>query len=148
MKDYTAVVEFHPETEETLIKWGRGGSYPAGEVMLKDEREIHRKIMSLNYEGWEVKIESHSYPNISVNGYASSGGGLPHCPEHRYDCDRCKFAWNCGLACGCNLSRKDYPEPPERVKLNRLRAFLELDDHFIKDRASLERYIEGIWKDD
>ena len=71
-----------------------------------------------------------------------------HAPRHRYDCGRCKFSWNCGLACGCVLKRGEYDAPPERVKMERLRAFLDEGDRFIKDKVKLDDYIRMIWDDE
>jgi len=68
-----------------------------------------------------------------------------HNPQHRYDCDNCKFNWNCGLSCSCGL--RGLPSAPESVKLARVKAFLDEGDRFIKTREDLERYIEGIWKE-
>lgn len=68
-----------------------------------------------------------------------------HNPRHQYDCENCKFNWQCGLACSCVW--KSLPSAPEDIKLDRVRAFLNEGDRFIKDRKSLERYIKGIWND-
>jgi len=145
---YEAVLEYDHESGEYVLEWGGATAHSGGSYRSSDKMEIYKRLRNFSCEGWKVTVEPHSMPNVSVNEYASPGGGLPNNPRHRYDCVQCKFAWNCGLACGCHLSRKEYAEPPEEVKLNRLRAFLECGDDFIKDRKSLEAYIEGIWKDD
>ncbi len=72
---------------------------------------------------------------------------VEHNPQFRYDCDNCKFNWNCGLPCGCNIRNPKSPTP-EIVKVARLKSFLEYDGRFITDRDSLDRYVEDIWEDD
>jgi hypothetical protein len=40
-----------------------------------------------------------------------------HEPRYKYDCERCKFNWNCGILCACVLSKRAFPDPPpERAK--------------------------------
>lgn len=38
-----------------------------------------------------------------------------HNPRHKYDCNRCKYHWNCGPLSGCGLN--DAPPPPRRRAL-------------------------------
>lgn len=44
---------------------------------------------------------------------------VKHNPQYYYDCDNCKFNWNCGYTCACalKLTGKKYPEAPEHVKI-------------------------------
>ena len=37
-------------------------------------------------------------------------------PKYAYDCENCKFEWNCGYTCFCNYKNKR-PEPPDNIKL-------------------------------
>lgn len=38
-----------------------------------------------------------------------------HAPRYKYDCDRCKFNWNCGILCDCVLKGAQDP-PLERAR--------------------------------
>lgn len=51
------------------------------------------------------------------------GGKSPkeHKPRYKYDCDRCKFHWNCGLLCSCVLREMGDPPPRRKERVNLLR---------------------------
>ena len=49
-------------------------------------------------------------------------------PRHKYDCDSCKFNWNCGILCGC--VKRNLPEPPERFQ----KAIDLIQNHWRKAR--------------
>ena len=81
-----------------------------------------------------------------TNSNGTTTGGTSHDPKHRYDCGPCKFSWCCGLTCGCNLSKAEYPPPPDEVKEARLKAFEE-ETHFITDDATRNEYWKMIQED-
>jgi hypothetical protein len=49
-------------------------------------------------------------------GFKARTPGDPewHSPRYSYDCDNCKFNWNCGPLCACHLAHQGYPEPPPK----------------------------------
>lgn len=37
-----------------------------------------------------------------------------HRPRYRFDCERCKFSWNCGPQCSCALAQVPLRLTPRR----------------------------------
>ena len=50
---------------------------------------------------------------------------MKHKPEFNYDCDHCKFSWNCGYHCGCVLKLSD---PPGTIQNKVNESLLELGE--------------------
>ena len=130
------------EEGQYVLIWGEPGHSERGEFKTSSSIRLNEHVKRLNGDGYEITFESGSFPRTSPVKHSS----VDHDPQHRYDCGRCKFSWNCGLACSCVLD-SDYPDPPESVRLDRLRAFLEEGDRFIKNRKDLENYIKEVWSD-
>lgn len=64
-----------------------------------------------------------------------------HAPRYLYDCERCKFSWNCGYTCACVMERallkgKKLPHPPKKIR--------EKVDKALMERGLMPRYINMV----
>lgn len=52
---------------------------------------------------------------------------MKHEPKTCYDCTNCKFQWNCGTNCTCELARRGFPPATGELAKKVRAAHLKVD---------------------